>query len=178
MRKVILVSMLVCCFGLPKAEGIVYFDDGGEWDIDYDVEYPIYIQDSSTGVPTTVNLLDGGCVPNVSVFDNSAFNMFGGTICPYGLETYDNSTAYICGGIIYRNLALHNDSQVTIAGTRFNCPYGTFHNPNSTLAGILLNGDPIVSLCYVLDSATMTLVPEPATLLLLGLGAVILRRIC
>ena len=187
MRNVILVSMLVCCFGDAKLQAQAYYDFGGEWDIDFDVGGGMIIYDYAAGVPTTVNLLDGGRIRGVDVYDDSVFNMFGGRLESPGLETFNTSTAYICGGVIDSYLLLHGHSQVTIEGTDFNYPYGTYgakpHEPgeyifppDGHLTGHLLNGDHIGVDFYVFDSATMVLVPEPATLLLLGLGAVMLGK--
>jgi hypothetical protein len=41
---------------------------------------------------------------------------------------------------------------------------------------MLTNGDPINNDFYIATNASIVLVPEPATLLLLGLGAVMLRK--
>ncbi len=176
MRSVILVSMLVCCVGAVESAAGVTYNFGGEWDIDFYVSNSLDIMDSSTGVPTTVNFLDGAYTPMVNVYDNSVFNMFGGKLCMVLLDTLDNSTAYICGGVISGTIALTEHSQVTIAGTGFNYPDGTYSNTVGQLTGTLLNGGEISVDFLVGEHTTMTLVPEPATVLLLGLGAVLLRR--
>jgi hypothetical protein len=48
--------------------------------------------------------------------------------------------------------------------------------PSRRLTGTLANGDIINSQFQIGNSASIVLVPEPATLLLLGLGAVIMKR--
>ena len=54
--------------------------------------------------------------------------------------------------------------------------YESFHG-DAILTGILANGDSLNTTIQIRDDAQLILaIPEPATLLLLGLGAVVLRR--
>jgi hypothetical protein len=54
---------------------------------------------------------------------------------------------------------------------------GDYSNePYRTLTGTLSNGDILNSPFRIGDYASITLVPEPATLMLLGLGAAVIRR--
>jgi len=48
--------------------------------------------------------------------------------------------------------------------------------PNRRLTGTLRNGDPLNSKFRIGSSAKIVLVPEPATLLLIGLGGLMLSR--
>lgn len=175
-RVTIWVIMLVCCLGVAKVQALVIYDYGGEWNIDFVIDDWVNIWDNVSGEPTTVNLLSGGSVNNqLSVYNTSHLNMYDGLI-GFGLETNHDSSAYICGGAIGGDLEMWNSSNITIAGNGFNYSYGTLSNMPGVLTGTLLNGDPINNSFYIHDYATMTLVPEPSTILLLGLGGIFLRR--
>ncbi len=77
----ILCCLLVCCFS--SAQALVWFNDGNEYDIDFEIEGTVWIDNS------TVNLLDGawikstagtGAVGDVKVFDGGVLNIYGGKI--------------------------------------------------------------------------------------------------
>jgi hypothetical protein len=51
---------------------------------------------------------------------------------------------------------------------------GLSNEPHRYLTGTLANGDQLGVNFYIGNSASITLVPEPATLFLLGLGAAML----
>jgi len=173
-KTLILVIMLVCCAGIARA--YVIFNDGQTHNIDSTINSRVYIYDSSTGIPTVVNLIDRGFIMNdVAVSDNSVFNMFGGWI-NWDLVADDKSSAYISGGVVNLRLLLYHNSQLIIEGTDFNYAYGTYTNTSGLLTGTLLDGTPLNNEFQITGSATMTLVPEPSSLLLLGLGALMLRR--
>ncbi len=162
-KMTIWVMMLVCLFGAGQAAADLKYDMGGEWDVDFYVDDYLYITDNLTGDPTTVNLLDNGCIVGVHLYDNSEFNMFGGALRSGALYTYENSTAYICGGLVVGVLSIHRDSRLTISGTGFNYPYGTYTNTGGILTGTLADGSLIDTSFHIYDNATLTLVPEPAT---------------
>ncbi|MBN2455070.1 MAG: hypothetical protein JXB29_00810 [Sedimentisphaerales bacterium] len=175
-KMTILFAMLVCCSCVPNAQATTVYDSGGTWDIDFEIYGYVDIYDNVYGEPTVVNLVDGGLVwDSVQVYDNSEFNIFGGWIEDY-LNTYENSKAYISGGMVGGGFYVYQNSDLTIEGTGFNYPYGTYTDKLGRLTGTLANGDPINTIFYIHQEATMTLVPEAATLLLLGLGTLMLRK--
>ncbi len=125
-----------------------------------------------------VNISEGG-TGWLYAHNNSKIIMSGGGI---GIElyAYDNSEIEISGGYIGPGgIYAYGDSQITIFGRDFNVNglgvgYGEITASSGTLTGTLENGDPIDNDFYIDDNASIVLTPEPATLLLLGLGAVIL----
>jgi hypothetical protein len=107
MKKLFIISLFVIFMSL-NAQAIDY-DDGQEHDIrpDNDIIY-IYNADVHQGDPTIVNLVSGGVVSSVDVYDTSIFNLFtGGEVLrvPSGSETHS-----------YSSITSHNDSQVTMWG--------------------------------------------------------------
>ncbi len=87
------------------------------------------------------------------------------------------STIDIFGGHFMSNeLRAIHDSTINIYGSNFNFEYGNIGVSSGVLTGILQNGEIINCDFYISDNASIILVPEPATLLLLGFGAVMLRR--
>ncbi len=127
-----------------------------------------------------------GSVKHFFVVKNNGRAMLsGGSILE--LVTCDSGQLTISGGA-WTWLEVENNSYVTIKGSNF-AINGTPVNfgeitslgvyPNDSfrrLTGILANGDIIDNQFRISGTAKLLLVPEPATLLLLGLGGVILRK--
>ena len=202
MSKIIMVMMVtVLCFGTAEVKALI-FNDGGVHIIDYQLDDNVWVEDSPLDEFTTLNIVDDGIIRDwVNVFDYSQVNMSGGSI-GYDLLTWDNSQAvisdgliasdlntfnnsevFIFGGTIDAGLNIQGNSQVTIAGTNFAIDgfavgYGTYTASDYTsgiLTGILTNGDPMNNNFGIANDARITLVPEPATLLILGAGCLIFR---
>lgn len=100
------------------------------------------------------------------------------------LNTYGNSQTTISGGSM-EQLFNNNSSQIIIDGFNFainGSPVGYETITSSvspywaTLTGTLLNGDIINTQFLVKDSASIILVPEPTTFVLLGLSGLFLHR--
>lgn len=121
--------------------------------------------------------ISGGSIGNyLDVRDSSQVNISSGSI-GRDLGALQNSRVRISGGSIGRYLYAWDRSQITIDGSGFNYPYGTLTG-SGLLTGTLASGDLINNYFYTYDAARIVLVPEPATLLLLGLGVVMVRRKC
>ena len=121
-----------------------------------------------------VNVSDGNIWSSLSACNNTVLTISGGWI--EVVELFDDNQTLMTGGSIGETVDVFDDSILTIEGTGFNYPYGTIADPEGILTGTFFNGDPIDIGFYVHDNASIVLVPEPATLLLLGLGGLILRR--
>ena len=77
----ILCWLLICCFS--SAQALVWFNDGDEYDVDFEIEGTVWIDNS------IVNLWDGawiksnestGAVGDVCVYDGGVLNIYGGKI--------------------------------------------------------------------------------------------------
>ena len=197
---VMMVFLAILCFGLPKAEATV-FNDGGVHNIDEATMDDYHVYDGPGGNPTTLNVLVDALIDYVIAYDHSQVNVLGGFFnggldlqddsqanisgisVVNMLECYGNSHATITGGSTDPILAYEN-SVITLVGSDFaidgqDVDYGQYFAgdySSGILTGTLANDYPHQSDFEISDNASIILVPEPFTLLLLGLGAVMVRR--
>jgi hypothetical protein len=132
--------------------------------------------------------MSGGRTLYLYAYDSSKVTMSGGTATG-DLVAGGSSQVTLSGGTIAQTLDLYQNAILYLDGTNFaidGTPFssgeitsilgGDYGNePYRTLTGTLANGDIINNQFQIGDYASITLVPEPATLLLLGLGAVMAR---
>lgn len=145
------------------------------------------------GEMTTCNnssiMMTGGSVGHLYAYNDSLITMTGGS-AGY-LEADGHGRINWSGGTIQGQLILTNDAILSIAGSNFaidGIPYGSNgimgilgqpsnHEPWRTITGVLADGSNINSQFQLGYDARIVLVPEPATIGLLALGAVgLLRR--
>ncbi|MBN2269302.1 MAG: PEP-CTERM sorting domain-containing protein [Sedimentisphaerales bacterium] len=130
--------------------------------------------------------ISGGSMESwVQAFDNSEVTISGGEITVF-VEAWDDVRMTISGGTISGQIAAIRDSLITLVGSNFavnGTPVGYGDSAKKygimgTITGILANGDMLNnSFSIVGIGADITFIPEPGTLLLIGLGgAGILRR--
>jgi hypothetical protein len=109
---------------------------------------------------------------------NSKATFNGGTIS--GGVLTENSIVDIYGGNITQLVGLFQNSTINIYGDSFNYGFGTIYAANNPFISITWtnNNHTYSSDFTMLDNEKIVLmpIPEPATLLLLGLGALLLRK--
>ena len=172
MKKTIFAVVLICYVSV--AEGSIIFDDGQIHNITWHTisDTVIVRDDDFFGLATTVNVLDDGKINGALLaYENSIVTVSGGLI----------------GGIIKAGIwPTICSTKITFKGTNFainghSVNYGTFDTEgqdyvHGTITGTLANGDLLNNEFYINGSSSIVLIPEPATLLLLGLGAVVVRK--
>jgi hypothetical protein len=122
-------------------------------------------------------------------FDSSRVIMLGGSVID-DLNIRGASQITLSGGTIGRNFNLEANANLTIYGSDFaidGSPVGFVEiasilggqrtlEPYRRLTGTLANGDIINNEFRIGEYASITLIPEPASLLLLGLGGLLIRK--
>ena len=153
--------------------------DGGRIDYGYN-EYYIKTHDSSKAY------MSGGILfCKVYTYDNSQMTISGGSM-RFNLYAYGNSKIYVSGGAVEDTIRAYDNSILTFIGKDFvfggvEVDYGTFDTMgeayvNAPLSGLTLAGDPISYDLYFEQGTQVVLIPEPCSIMLLGIGAVTLRR--
>ena len=105
--QIIVMMVTLLCLGTADVNALI-FNDGAVHTVDWTIDEPVWVEDSPTDNPTTLNLIDGGEIVDwLNVFDYSYANISGGSI-GFELHTYDFSQASIsAGSIAYDLMAYH-----------------------------------------------------------------------
>jgi len=135
-----------------------------------------------------VNMSGGSIGSDLFTWDNSQAYISAGLIAS-DLYTTDYSQVEITGGSIGDEIDVRNYSLVTISGSNFEIDgipvgYGEittgsideFGRLTGTLTGVLQGGDLLDNVFYIETDASIFLIPEPGTLMLVGLGSLYLIR--
>ncbi len=128
-----------------------------------------------SGIETQNNsrlTISGGMIGDgLSASHNSRITISGGSVAG-SLSAYNNSLVTISGGYFGDLMTVDDNGQVFIMGSDFNFGLGRITETEGTLTGTLQNGDSIDFGFHLYGAnASITLIPEPTTLLLLGLGS-------
>ena len=135
---IIIMTFSFVLIASQDVEGDIYFNDGDTHSIDSAVSENVWVNNSATGIGTTVNMNAGSRLTapyELQTFEDSRINFYDGSsmeheawlyahndsqINVYGgalsyLYTYGNSEMYISGGSITGNIETFNDSQVYLS---------------------------------------------------------------
>lgn len=192
-RVEILVAAVVLFISASPVMASIHFNDGGVWNIDYEINDRVEVDYGSPGMGTTVNILEGANISgfhSVIGWEDSIINMLGGSIS-LELAAIGSSEVTVSGGSFARQSLLEDNAVLTIDGSDFavdgtdvgyvelSSILGGSYSAESyrRLTGTLLNGDPLDNDFRIGSSARIVLVPEPGTLLLLGFGGLVGVRI-
>lgn len=131
-----------------------------------------------SGGNSWVTVLGGIVGIEVDALENSRIDISG------GIFNYVIAGGYgelnISGGTFKNELTVIDDSIMTIYGTGFainglSVGYGPITASSGILTGTLASGE-LINNNFICENANIVLVPEPGTVLLLGLGALAMRK--
>jgi hypothetical protein len=129
-----------------------------------------------------VNVYDGS-LSGAAARGNSQINIYAGDV--YVLFAVEKGQLDIFGGMSLEELVVVENGIAMVHGCDFavdGTPVGyvelssVINQISGQLTGTLLSGDPLNVLCEINDDGQIFLVPEPATILLLGLGGLVFLR--
>jgi len=123
---------------------------------------------------STVNIFGGELERGIETWHSSTVNIYGGTIFADGLGMSDSSTVNIYGGDVTIGKPYFNNScTLNIYG------YG-FNYEGYTLRGFLSDNSPFEIIEFQNypqeQRLNLIVIPDPSTVLLLGLGALFFRK--
>ena len=116
-----------------------------------------------------MNLIGGIVTQELRSFDASVMNVSGGSVSG-DARASGGSVINISGGTFDGNLLAFDNASLIIKGFGFNFPIGDLVATQGTLTGFLNDGTPVDNFFARVSTATITLVPEPSTALLLASG--------
>ena len=176
----IILQIIIIFVLYSNATAIVIYDDGGEHIIDFPINDGVEIRNSLTGDPTKIQLVDNGEIGDgLFSTDDCEMLILGGHIND-SIYADDDSIVNIYGGTIGYMIFANHDSSIYIYGHDFQIDglpinYGKLDISGGRLTGTLFYGDYINNDLDISSTASVVLIPEPATLILFGLSGLILR---
>ena len=196
------ITVVVICTSSGSSADM-HFDDGGQHIINFNAPEDVYVDFNNAPNPgTQVTLaLNGTIHDDLLTHNNSRVFVTDGSI-GNDIRSFNNSRVTITGGTIGGDLWVHDDSQVIIAGGTIGMTLDVAYNglltiwgtdfaidgsdvdygeiiagiAGSHLTGILDSGEVIDNDFFVRQTASIILIPEPATFFLLLVGGVGLVR--
>lgn len=205
-KSTLVVVILLAALGFPspKVSATVFFDNDQTNYVDYPINDFVWVKGTITIVnwlsganaigleasETSSIIVSGGSTDyDLEAYENGNIIIESGFIGDE-LGAYDQSQISLKGGQVNSNLFVDSHGILTIYGTDFivegiTVGYielttllggGFYHESTRHISGGLSNGQMLDNDFYIGGSGKIALVPEPATLLLLGLGAVMVRR--
>ena len=175
---ILAVSMLL---GVCPVKAVVVFDDGGEHIIDFTINDDVELRNSATGDPTKIKLVENGEIGDGLFSTDDCEMIISGGYINDSIYADDDSIVYIYGGTIGYMIFANDYSTIYIYGHDFQIDgipvdYGELDVSGGRLTGTLFYGDYIDNNLDISSTASVILVPEPSTFILLGCCGLILRK--
>jgi hypothetical protein len=108
--------------------------------------------------------IHAGSISYIQAFDAATIEMFGGAVAG-NAQVASAGKLFMRGGTIGGEIRPFIFGQVTIYGTSFSVPFGTYDASDSPMFGVtgtLVSGAPFDNDIWIADSATVTFVREPS----------------
>ena len=136
MRKVIALGVLgiAVCWSSCAYSATYYYNDGQTHDIMTYVLGPrIIVDNENSGPPTTINILSGGSVHDILMYNESTLNLIGGTVrdeihcknssllnfesglVKYNIHARNNSIVNMTGGVIKQDIVAGENAEITFS---------------------------------------------------------------
>lgn len=152
-KLMVLVAAVSLLVSASPVMAVIEFNDGGEWDIDYETRGHVTVDYQSPGMGTTVNMLEGGRILwLLDGYEDSIINFLGGVIVGSrgrsvgsgGISAHDSSQVAISGGAL-QNVFGYGSSQITVSGGRIYREFNLEDNAALTIvgSGFAVDGTPV-----------------------------------
>lgn len=173
-----ITTIFVLC---NNATATVIYDDGGEHIIDFAINDDVEVRNSFTGVPTKIHLVENGEIGDGLFSTDDCEMIISGGHINDSIYADDNSIVNIYGGTIGYMIFANHYSSIYIYGYDFQIDglpvdYGELDVSYGRLTGTLFYGDYLDNELDISSTASVVLVPEPYTFILLGFGGLLLRK--
>lgn len=192
------IMMMIIFLAAANAYGSLVYDDNQEHTLDFVYESGSIIGFVAVGGSTTVNVIDGADFALILAYDSVAYITGGkirtlstnGTSNAYitggelniGGDFYfrDNSVVNVKGGLLGTSMNLEQNASLIFYGTDFTYSVGSDGPARQKylISGTLESGDILDDFKVYAwgEDASVQFVPEPATVGLLALGGMLIRR--
>ena len=180
-KRWLIILVLLLGMGWATAEGRIIYDDGGEHIIDFTINDDVEVRNSFTGDPTKIHLVENGEIGDGLFSTDDCEMIISGGHINDSIYADDNSIVNIYGGTIGYMIFANHYSSIYIYGYDFQIDglpvdYGELDVSGGRLTGTLFYGDYIDNNLDISSTASVALVPEPSTFILLGFGGLLLRK--
>lgn len=180
--------MLLLCVAVAMAQ--IDYSDGGQIELAAPLNNSVRVDyNAAAGIQTEFTVLEGGSISgSLDAYKSARIVLQGGSV-GQDIAAYGNSRIVIYGGTIAWYLTASENSRVTIYGSGFKLDgipvtgditsiYGdqTWFEIPRQLTGILADGGEFNNEILVHNNAKIVLIPEPAAIVFLTLGAIALRK--
>lgn len=202
MKKLIVLLIILGFLAVSPAlmAAYVYFNDGAPHSINngtYQNDYVLLDFFTTNNPGTHLNLVTGGSVMGIGAFGNATVTMSGGTVTT-GLGSWDSAAITISGGSVGGSLYAFRSGSFYLYGTGFEIngtalvsgdnlsdfvplvENGSQDYYTGTITGTLDDGSAldnefkIYNTGHYEGTGNIYIIPEPATILLFGLGGLLL----